>query len=130
MNVDEHEVAERPVLEQQRSQRVAVDGDVTQRLRDDRREEDRLPRQEVQLAQELRRPVADDLVAGGVEDRHLALEDRDERVAPVADAVQHVADVRRALLAELGERSPAATRTASGWVVGGKSSHEPRASRR
>ena len=99
----EHEVAERSVLEQQRSQHVAVDGDVTQRLGDDRRKEGRLPGQEVQLAQELRCPVADDLVAGRVHDRHLALDDRDERIAPIADAVQHVADVRRALLTELGK---------------------------
>ena len=45
-----------------------------------------------------------DLVAGGVEDRDLALEDRDERVALVADPVQGVARVGRALLAELGKR--------------------------
>ena len=32
----EQEVAERPVLEQQRSQHVAVDGDVAQGLGDDR----------------------------------------------------------------------------------------------
>ena len=49
--------------------------------------------------------MADDLVAGGVHDRHLALEDRDERIAPVADAIKHVADVRRALLTELGKPS-------------------------
>ena len=33
--------------------------------------------------------VPDDLTAGRVEDRHLALDDRDERVAPVADAEQY-----------------------------------------
>ena len=48
--------------------------------------------------------MADDLVAGRVEDRDLALEDRDERIPLVADAIQHVADVGRPLLAELGQR--------------------------
>ena len=100
----QQQVAQRPVLEQQRPQRVAIDGDVPQRLRHDRRQEHGLAGQQVQLAEEPRRPVADDLVAGGVEDRHLALDDRDERVALIADAKQHVADVRRALLAELGQR--------------------------
>ncbi len=100
----QHEVAERAVLVQQRAQRVAVDRDVTQRLGDDRRDEHRLPGQQVQLAEEARCAVADDLVAGRVEDRDLALEDRDERIAPIADAIQHLADLRRALLAELGER--------------------------
>ena len=47
--------------------------------------------------------MADDLVAGGIEDRDLALEDRDERIARVADPEEHVADLGRALLAELGE---------------------------
>ena len=100
----QQEVAQRPVLEQQRPQRVAIDRDVAQRLRDDRRQEDGLPGEEVHLAEEARRAVADDLVAGRIEDRHLAFEDRDERVAPVADPEQHVADGGGALLAELGER--------------------------
>jgi hypothetical protein len=47
--------------------------------------------------------VPDDLVACGVENRHFALEDRDQGVARVADAVQHVADLRGSLLAVLGE---------------------------
>ena len=81
----EQEVAERPVVEQERPQRVAVDGDVAQRLRGDRGQEDRLPGQEVQLAEEVGRSVPHDLVAGRVEDRDLALDDRDERIAPVAD---------------------------------------------
>ena len=99
----EHEVAERPILEQQRSQHVAIDRDVAQRLGDDRRDEHRLSGQQVQLADEPRRPVADDLVAGGVTDRDLALDDRDERVAPIANAVEHLTDIRRALLADLGK---------------------------
>jgi hypothetical protein len=41
--------------------------------------------------------VADDFVARGVEDGRLALDDGYERVAAVADAVQHIADVRAAL---------------------------------
>ena len=100
----EQQVAERPVLEQQRPQHVAVDGDVAQRLRDDGGEEDGLPGEQVHLAEEAGGAVADDLVAGRVEDRDLALEDRDERVARVADAVEHVSDPCGALLAELGER--------------------------
>ena len=60
------------------------------------------PEQEVHLAEEARRAVPDDLVAGGVEDGHLALDDRDERVAPVADPEEHVADRRGALLAGVG----------------------------
>ena len=77
----QHEVAERAVLVQQRSQRFAVDGDVMQRLDDDRGDEHRLPGKQVQLAEEAGRPVADDLVAASIEDRDLALDDRDERVA-------------------------------------------------
>ena len=100
----EHEVAERSVLEQQRAQRVAVDGDVAQRLRDDRGQEDGLPGEQVQLAEEAGGAVADDLVAGRVEDRDLALEDRDERIVRIADAEQHVADPRSPLLADRGER--------------------------
>ena len=98
------EVAQRPVLEQPLAHHVAVDGDVAQRLGDHRRDEHGLAGEEVQLAEEAGRTVADDLVARRVEDRDLAFEDRDERVALGADAVQHVADVRRALLAELGQR--------------------------
>ena len=45
--------------------------------------------------------MADDLVAGGVEDGRLALEDRDERVARVADLEEHVADLGGPLLAVL-----------------------------
>ena len=104
MKVESRRSLERAVLEQQRAQRVAVDRDVAQRLRDDRGQEDGLAGEEVHLAQEARRAVADDLAAGGVQDRDLALEDRDERVAAVADPEEHVADRRRALLAERGER--------------------------
>ena len=114
----QHDVAERAVLVQKRSQHFAVDGDVAQRLGDDRGDEHGLPGQQVQLAEEAGRPVADDLVAGSVEDRDLALEDRDERVVAIADAIEHVADVRCALLAELERASPAATRTASGSAAG------------
>ena len=48
--------------------------------------------------------MADDLVAGGVGDRDLALEDRDERVGLVADLEQLLADRGGALLAMLGQR--------------------------
>jgi hypothetical protein len=42
-------------------------------------------------------------VSVGVEDPDLALADRDERVDLVADFEEHVADLRRPLLAMLGE---------------------------
>ena len=58
----QQQVGQRAVLEQQRPQRVAVDGDVAHRLRDDRGQEHRLARQQVHLAEEARRAVADDLV--------------------------------------------------------------------
>src|SRR5438093_10226014 len=47
--------------------------------------------------------MADELVAGRIENRHFALDDRDEGVAPVAHAVEHVTDVCSALLAKLGQ---------------------------
>ena len=70
--------------------RVAVDGDVPQGLRSDRRNKHRLSREEVQFAEEARRPVPDDIVAGG---SRIATSPRgsDERVTPVADAVERVA---------------------------------------
>jgi hypothetical protein len=100
----EHEVAERLVFEQQQAERVAVDCEVAQRLRDDGVDEDRLSREEVDLAEEPGGAVADELIAGGVEDRHLALEYRDERVAAITHLVEHVADVRSAFLSKLRER--------------------------
>jgi len=48
--------------------------------------------------------MADDLVAVRIQDRHLALDDRNEGVAAVADAEQHVANVSRALLSDLPKR--------------------------
>ena len=47
--------------------------------------------------------MADDLVAGRVEDRRLALADRDERIGLVADLEEDVADLCGALLAVFGE---------------------------
>ena len=47
--------------------------------------------------------MAHDLVARVVEDRRLALEDRDERVALVADLEEDVADLGGPLLAEARE---------------------------
>src|SRR6476469_2672838 len=99
----QQQVAQDPVLEQDRSQRIAVDRDVPQRLRDDRGQEDGLPGQEVHLAKEARGAMTDDLVADRIENRHLALEDGDERVAAVAYTEQHVTDVCGALLAKLRE---------------------------
>ena len=67
-------------------------------------EKDRLPGEEVHLAQELRLAVADDLVVRSVEDCHLAFQDRDQGIALIADAIQHITDGRGSLLAMLGER--------------------------
>ncbi len=98
----EEQVAERAVLVEERAQRAALDRDVPQRLGHERIDEDRLPRQEVQLAEEARGAVPDELVPSRVDDRDLSLEDRHERIAPIADAVQKLTDRRRALLADLG----------------------------
>jgi len=57
-----------------------------------------------QLLAEATRPYADDLVAGRIQDRQLALDDRDEGVALVADAEQHVANVGSSLLSDLAKR--------------------------
>ena len=97
------QVAERAVLVEERAQRAALDRDVAQRLDDERADEDRLPRQEVQLPEEARGAVSDELVPGRVDDRDLSFEDRDERVGPIADPVQQLSDRCRALLADLGE---------------------------
>ena len=100
----EQHIAERPVLVQQGSQHVAIDGDVTQRLGGDGRQERGLTGEEAQFAEEVGVPVADDLVAARVEDRHLTFDDGDEREALVADAKQGFAYLGRALLSELGQR--------------------------
>ena len=55
----EEQVAERAVLVEERAQRAALDRDVPQRLGHERVDEDRLPRQEVQLAEEARGAVPD-----------------------------------------------------------------------
>src|SRR6185436_13398184 len=59
---------------------------------------------QVELAEKAGGAVADDLVARGVEDRRLALEDRDERIARVADPVEDLPGGGRPLLAERRER--------------------------
>src|SRR5439155_24520449 len=99
----QNELAELTVLLEERPERLPVERDVAQRLRHFRRHEDRLPGEQVQLAEEARRPVAHDLPARRVLDRDLAVPDRDERIPAVADAVQHLADGCRALLADLAE---------------------------
>jgi hypothetical protein len=48
--------------------------------------------------------VADDLVAGRIEDRDLALADGDERIRRIPHREQHVADARSPLFARRGER--------------------------
>ena len=50
----EHEIAERLVVVEQRTHRVAVDRGVSQRLSDDRSDENRLPGKQVQLPEEAR----------------------------------------------------------------------------
>ena len=58
--------------------------------------------------------MARDLVAGGIDDRGLALEDGDERVRAVADAEEDVADICRPLLADLRKRRE--LRCGEGWA--------------
>jgi hypothetical protein len=48
--------------------------------------------------------VADDLVAGRIEDRDLALTEGDERIDRISDPEQHVANGRCPLFARRGER--------------------------
>jgi hypothetical protein len=47
--------------------------------------------------------VPDELVPGGVDDRDLSFEDRDERVGPIADLIEQLTGRGRALLADPGE---------------------------
>ena len=65
---------------------------------------DGLARQQVRLAEKAAGPVPDHLVAVPVQDRRLARQDRDQRVPPVADPEEDVADRGRPLLAVLGEQ--------------------------
>ncbi len=97
------QIAQRRVLEQQRPQRLSLDRDAAQRRSHERGYEDGLPREKIELTQKSRRTVTDDLVVGGVTDHDLPLADRDERVAPIADLIQHIPDIRGPLLADLGE---------------------------
>src|SRR5262249_2554520 len=99
----EQQVAERAVLEQQRSQLLTLDRDVAQRLGHHGCEEDGLSREQVRLAEEATRTVAVDLRTGLVEDRRLALDDRDQRIASVTDPKEFVAHRRAPLLAVLGK---------------------------
>ena len=60
------------------------------------------------------------LVADGIEDRDLALEDHDERIALIADAIEHIPDVRRALFAALGKgRELRRGQRGAGWQWSG-----------
>jgi hypothetical protein len=101
----EDDVAERAVLVEERPQCCALDRDVPKRLGHERADEDGLPRQEIQLPEKARGAVPDQFVPGGVDDRDLPFEDRNERVRPIADPVQQLTDRSRALLADLGESS-------------------------
>src|SRR4029077_2725302 len=97
-------VRERAVIEEQLPEGFAIDRDVAHRLCHFRREEDGLPGEEVYLPEEAGSAMADDLVAGAVEHRRLPLDDRDERIARIADLVQLLAHLRGALLAVREER--------------------------
>src|SRR5205814_7268927 len=92
------------VVEEQAPELLTVDRDVAHRLRDHRGHVDGLAGEQVQLAQEAMRSMAHDLVPLGIEDGRLALDDRDERIRAVADAVQHVSDLGSALLAVCAQR--------------------------
>jgi hypothetical protein len=65
--------------------------------------------------------VAQDLGACGVDDRDLTLEDRDERIGGVADAVEHLADRRASLVTQRAESRELCLRVHwAGWK-----SHRP-----
>ncbi len=98
----EQQVGERGVVEEQAPQRLRGRPRCSASVGHDRGEEDGLAGEQVHLAEEAAGSVADDLAAGGVENRGLALEDRDERVGLVADPEQLLADRGGALLAVLG----------------------------
>ena len=99
----EEKVAQLGVLVEEQTQRGSLDGDVPQRLDHERADEHRLPREEVQLAEEAGGAVPDDLVPCCVDDRDLSFEDRHERIAPIPDPIQQLTGTGRALLADLGE---------------------------
>jgi hypothetical protein len=99
----EQQVTERAVLEHERSQLLTLDGDVAHRLRHHRRQEHGLSRQQVRLAEEAKRAVADDLRTGLVEDGRLAFDDRDQRIASITDPKEHVSHPRAPLLTMLSE---------------------------
>ena len=100
----EEQIGQRAVLEEQPPEDFAVDGDVAHRLGHDRPEEDGLPGEQVHLPEEARGAVADDLAAAGIGHGDLALDDRDERVALVADVEQGLSDLGGPLLAVNGKR--------------------------
>ncbi len=111
-------VAERPVLEEQRPQHLALDRDVAHRLRHDGGQEDGLAREQVRSRRgSPTRPCRTISLPAASRIADLALEDRDERVARVADPEEHVADLGRALLAVLGEGRAAAARGSLGRTV-------------
>jgi hypothetical protein len=82
----------------------AIDRDVAHRLGHDGGEEDRLPGEQVHLAEEAGVAMTDDLVAGGIDHRDLPLDYRDERIALVANLKQRLADLCPPFLAVLGQR--------------------------
>jgi ParB-like chromosome segregation protein Spo0J len=99
----EQEVAQRPVLVEELAQCRTLDGDVLEWLGYEGVDEDRLPRQEVQLPEEPGRAVPDELVPGCVNDGDFSLADRNERISLIANLVEQVTGRRGTLLADLGD---------------------------
>ena len=99
----EYQIAQRTVLEEERSERISLDGDVPQRLRHDRSDENRLTGEKAHLAEKAGREMAHDLDACRIDDRDLTLDDRHERVGAIAHAIENVADLSSAFLTQLAE---------------------------
>ncbi len=71
----EHEIAQRSVVEEERSKPFALDGDVMGWFERDGGEKRCLPGQEARLADEFRRPEAGDLFTAGVNYGDLTVDD-------------------------------------------------------
>ena len=83
---------------------VAIDGDVAHRLVATAVRNTVCPERRFISPRNPDGAVTDDLVAGGILDRGLSLEDRHQRVGGVADLEQDLAGLGRSFLADLGER--------------------------
>ncbi|HSO99349.1 MAG TPA: hypothetical protein VLP43_10390 [Solirubrobacteraceae bacterium] len=87
----QQQVAETPILVEQRPEPLAVDRDVAHRVRDHGGEVHGLAGEEIDLAKEAGGTVASDLVPLGIEDRRLAFANGDEGIPAIADSEQHLA---------------------------------------